>query len=741
MSIPLAAGEGRVARTRTRLLAGLAVLAVMCGCSGPTLQLPAPIAPQPMRCAAPNRSTGLYAGFGRADITPPPGVGLAGYAVESQRAKGYRHRLYARAMVLEDETAGRLAFVIVDLPQVSIVLQRRAAVALSDSACLGADRLLLAATHTHAGPGHFFSSTLINEAGSAVTGYDPLVVDFLVKGIASSVQTAVRNLRPAAAAWGTTEIWGYTRNRSIDAYRRDRPSPPLLGTLPPSRALLDDRHLAVDPTLTMLRVDTIGPSGDPAPAGAFSVFAIHGTGNPAANALFDGDIHALVQRGLERHIDRLSGSESADAPPAAVHLFANGASGDVSPDWPDPPEDRLCPIPVLERARPAPGPRSPPAPFVWKPGSAAAIARCLATSRAYVNSAGDSLARYAIDLYEQLGRGPLRRDIQIRRAFRTLRLTRDATALHICPEPRVGTSIGGGSPDGRSRIYKWKIAGLFSTGFDDEGGGIKTDAQACHAPKRIAGGILQRALLGGHAFPEDAQLMVVQLGATLVAAIPWEVTTVAGYRIRRGIERIARDEDLDSARAVVVGLADGYLHYVTTPEEYALQRYEGGWNLYGPRTAAMLEAQLGKLTRDLLRSPEGIAEVSELTAHPGPAHHVFPTPHRRRPPKREIRSLMTSGDTVVIRWTDAYPGDLIPADGPVLRIERLDTADRWIAQTWDDDRFLEVRALEPAGGDAYLWEMRWSGCVLGTSYRVVLVARMWHDQELGVLTSEPFGCQ
>jgi len=51
----------------------------------------------------PGPGTGtLRAGLARIDITPPPGVGLAGNGPEGNRAGGYRMRLYARVLVLED---------------------------------------------------------------------------------------------------------------------------------------------------------------------------------------------------------------------------------------------------------------------------------------------------------------------------------------------------------------------------------------------------------------------------------------------------------------------------------------------------------------------------------------------------------------------------------------------------------------------------------------------------------------
>src|SRR5258705_12847347 len=103
----------------------------------------------------------------------------------------------------------------------------------------------------------------------------------------------------------------------------------------------------------MRRVDQRDPaSGAYRPAGAFSIFAMHGTGNAPSNDLLDADIHGLVERRLERHIDRdLNRLRDSGFVPPAVYLFANGAESDVSPAWP--PQSRwecppLRPLPALD---------------------------------------------------------------------------------------------------------------------------------------------------------------------------------------------------------------------------------------------------------------------------------------------------------------------------------------------------------------------------------------------------------
>src|SRR2546428_78337 len=106
----------------------LAVSLVAAGCMAYYEEpLPSPTSSRPVP------ASGLRAGFGRADITPPPGVGLAGNGPEGRRAAGYRVRLYARALLLEDGTGERVALVVADLPQVTPNLHRLTALRIGDS--------------------------------------------------------------------------------------------------------------------------------------------------------------------------------------------------------------------------------------------------------------------------------------------------------------------------------------------------------------------------------------------------------------------------------------------------------------------------------------------------------------------------------------------------------------------------------------------------------------------------------
>ena len=672
-------------------------------------QLPSPTSPRPVPAALP----GLRAGFGRADITPPPGVGLAGNGPEGRRAVGYRLHLYARALLLEDQTGERVAFVVADLPQVTPNLHRLTAQRIRDSTGIGADRLVVAATHVHAGPGHFYAERQYNQSTSRVEGYDSMMVESLVSAFARAVLDAQRDLRPARAAWSATAVWGHTRNRSYAAFLRNKPewTPP--ATVMPG---LDPTYRAVNPLWTLLRVDQRGRGADSAyrPAGALSVFALHGTADAAENQLLDAGIHGIIERGLERHVDSLSGRG------AGYHLVANGAEGDVSPDWP---AQSRCGAPTLRPAVAPGGPRTPPAPWEWRDPAPAWMGVCLAAARHYVNTAGDSLAARAVALFDSLGPS-VRGDLRLSVAFRTLRLKGD---LRLCPHPQAGSSTVGGAEDGRTRLYQWRLFGIFPIGLEEAGHAINPNPHDCQREKRVALGSLQRKLVvGEHGLPEVAQLSVIRLGDLLLGVVPAEVTTRAGALLERAIADSARAAGLAPRAVSIVGLANGYMQYVTTDAEYGEQAYEGGSTLYGPNSAAVLAEELGRLSGSLARTGASPSNpVDSITAYPGKSVTILPRRTAGPGPERVTRVVLSqacAGDTLVVRWRDLHPGRLVPADGPVLRIERL-AGERWEMETWDDDRELEIRAVRSLGRRGYVWEARWHHAARAGSFRVVLVAR------------------
>ncbi len=695
------------------------VAALVGGCGYNVQTLPAPVSRPPVpHLGEPT----LHAGLGRADITPPPGLGTYAYGPEGLEARGFRNRLYARALVLEDADGERVAFVVADLGVISAMLHRSVASRIVEPTGIGADRLVLAATHTHAGPAHFIGVKQFDDHGSAIAGLDTAVVRFLAERIAGAVAEAVDSSRPARLAVARVPVWGFTRNRSLSAYRRNPDS--LKVYLPPPDLELEADQRAVDPTWTMLRVDQLAPDGSGyLPAGALSIFAIHGNAIPSVNDLFDGDIHALVERQLEMHIDSLTGWIPTYEP-RAVHLLANGTVGDVAPIHP---ESARCPPPQLRLGRRPGGPHAPPPAEEWRPVSPERAASCMASAAAYVDSAGRALAQRAAEIFDGLA-SRLSGEIVIARSFLTLPLKGELAPQALCEQPRVGTATLAGSESSPTRYYGWRFIGLFPTGFEHGGSAIGSPTGSCHAPKRLALGALQGMLVGEHGFPELAQLMVVQLGGLLLVAVPAEVTVGAGVMMQNSVRRAAEAAGLFPESTALIGLANGDLRYVTTPWEYTAQDYEGASTLYGPATAEVLSEKLGELTAAVAAGSPTVSPVQlePITAYAGRVREILPPSDAGPEPERIQRvfvDLACDGKATVARWVDTYPGRLIPADGPILRIDRGSPA-AWSPLTWDDDSHLEIRAIKAMGKRGYLWEARWNPPVrFEGSVRFVLLAR------------------
>jgi neutral ceramidase len=638
----------------------------------------------------PAQSGVLQAGFARVDITPPPGLGLQGFGPEGREARGFRQRLYVRVLALVDAHGQRLALAVADLQAISPGLHLKS-VKLAEGAKLEFHELLLAATHTHAAPSHYFDAAAFNEVGSSLAGFDKNVLAFFAERIATALDSAFHpaNLEPARAAWGSTLITGASRNRSYEPYLANT------GLTPPGFPA--PIGLAVDRTWTMLRVETLRQSDEKwVPAGAFSIFGVHPTIIPANNDLYEADLHGYVNRRLERFIDaeaKLPNDPQAPDPhpddprPHSVHLWANGAEGDVSPTWQ---AGTRCPLPRLRRGLRPSGARAPRRADHWEHPGATAVARCMSLAFEEVRRIGDLIADSAERLFLRL-EPALSDTVTISRAFRALELPgHQRNGLQRLPDaPLAGSAFLGGAEDGRSRFYRWRDLGLFPAGAE-EGAASRdvSNKDLFQRPKRKALPLLYGILAEGK-LPTLAQLMVARIGGRYLVSVPAEVTTVASFRLTEAVRRAATTAGDSVARAVLVGLANGYLLYLTTPEEYELQHYEGGANLYGGQTLSVFEEEYGDLTRSLFASPERVS----LAPTRERLHHtpLLPEPGRRSPGDRRILGTSCDANSVTVRWEDEAPGDLIPADGLLLRMTHIDRAQQRTVM-WDDDLRVEVSA-------------------------------------------------
>jgi hypothetical protein len=340
----------------------------------------------------------------------------------------------------------------------------------------------------------------------------------------------------------------------------------------------------------------------------------------------------------------------------------------------------------------------------------------------------------AVALFDALGVG-LSDKLELGRAFTTLSLRDSARALGICPEPAVGMSTLVGAADAHTRMQGWRLFGVFDIGLEE--GSPNPDVSGCHAHKRKLldgwfGGLPNRLFVSG-TVPSYAQLTVLRLGNRVIGAVPAEVTTTAGRRMRAQMLAAAREAGLPVSDALILGHANGYLEYVTTAEEYTAQYYEGGSTLYGPGEAAMFGRVLARLTASVTSGdslPPSAAPPLDLVV--GQRENIISRKSAKRVPPPRIERVWCSGDTLYAwfqlggagEWPVATGG---VAAGPRVEVVVNDAARRIVS--WDDDPALELRLRSRRGGLAW-WELRWSG-VSGLRYRVRIP---------GGSQSDPVGC-
>ncbi|MGH3714031.1 MAG: neutral/alkaline ceramidase [Micromonosporaceae bacterium] len=564
-------------------------------------------------------------GRGIADITGEPAeCGMLGYGKQTQQTAGIHTRLRARAFVFADPAADRrILLVVCDLPLIfSSVHQevlRRLAARYGDR--YPAPNTMITATHTHCGPGGYSHHELYN---GTTGGFRPKTYAAIVDGITEAAVRAHDDLAPATLRLAYGELRDASVNRSRVAFDRNPAA---------DRAAFPD---AIDPQTTLLTVERDGR-----PVGAVNWFATHGTSMTNRNRLISGDNKGYAAYRWERLV---AGIDYADTAPGFVAAFAQTNAGDMSPNLnrrpgSGPTEDELANTRII-------GTRQYEA------------AAKLLTEPGVTVTGGLDYRLTTVDLS----------DVEVRPEF-----TPDGRPHRTSPPyggaaAFAGTDEGPGFPGFRQernpvwdRLSRHVVYPLSRR---------LADAQA---PKGLVlpGGALNRVRpMVAERFP----IQLLRIGPLHLIGIPGEVTIVAGLRLRRTVAAIVGAELRD---VLVAGYSNGYLHYVTTPEEYDAQRYEGGSTLFGRwelPALAQTAAALATALRDGVPAPSGPG-VPDLAGRQRIAKRK--TPADRPLPGRRYGDVLVApdpayrpGERVTVRFCGAYPNHDLRRGDSYLRVQR-----------------------------------------------------------------------
>ena len=542
---------------------------LLAGCASYTIRIPAYSLHQQQAAQR------FIAGVGKSELTPPPGIPLGGHGPGGRVSRGYWTRLYARAFYFQDAGNRAVALVSCDLFMLPAGLRAKVLEIVNRDHRLEDASLIISATHTHHSPANFASAPLYNAFAGPLPNFEPKLFHFLAAQIAKAITEAITDAQGNAPAPHALEVYRgaaphIQRNRAIAPFFRN-PTAIRESILEKARrdgakcpdGTVDQcpRYLAVDPTLTVVRILRNG-----ATRGLLTFYAVHPTAMNHDAELYSGDLAGIAMLKLEAAGHGVAG-------------FFNGAEGDVSPDW-------------------------------------------LLQDRDDVERFGERLAEAAARV---LARPITRRtdDPMLTTRWSKVRYDAACGSVSFAKKPVAGAAELGGAEDGRTVFYNYGWRPEARKGPDNED--VKepgldrplADALESFDGDGLAGFVRfvkPTRFVPAKDFPQEIPVAVAQLGNVLrLAALPTEVTTAAGRAMMAVVGRGADDP------VVLVGLANEYVGYTTTWEEYQLQQYEGASTLLGPDEANVLACLLQSA------SPvTAVEHVPEQTFRAGPEReHTF----------------------------------------------------------------------------------------------------------------------
>ncbi|KAF3095738.1 hypothetical protein TWF706_007895 [Orbilia oligospora] len=625
-------------------------------------------------------------GVGKADITGPVvEINFMGYANGSQVGTGLRQRLYSRAFIIGsvDNPADRFVYLVIDTACGDTALRYGV---LKGLAALGGgfsvykkDNVALTGTHSHAGPGAFMNYLLPQVTSK---GFDKQSYQAIVDGTILSIKRAHESLAEGYLTAGSTELQNAAINRSPSAY---------LANSAQERAKY---NADVDKTLTMLRFTR---ASDKKNIGVLTWYSVHGTSMLGNNTIVSGDNKGVAAYLFETSIKGLDAGNSG-----FVAGFSQASVGDTTPNT----EGAYCENPENEgqlctfdkstcggKSQPCHG-RGP-------------LFRVKDNGASSCYEIGRRQAQGALDLYNSLDKSGTPIKGSSVKSFHTfVDFSKysfqhpNGTTVRTCPAA-LGYSFAAGTSDGPGAFDftqsdsgdpdanpVWKVvSGLLKAPGPEQ--------KSCQWPKPI---LLD---VGEMHFPYDwtaniADIQMLRVGQFIAIISPGEATTMSGRRWKEAVAKASTSVIPSGSSPIVVlgGPANTYTHYITTEEEYNVQRYEGASTLYGPHT---LNAYISLTLKYL----PFLSPANTKTIDPGPSppdnsdsslNFITGVVYDNPPIFKSFGQITTDaaasyrvGDTATVVFIGANPRNNLRLEDTFAAVEFQKSDGSWIQVRNDED--------------------------------------------------------
>jgi neutral ceramidase len=483
------------------------------------------------------QAQGLRAGAGRADITPPTGYHFLGWVRADSLGKGQHTRLFARAIVLERD-GRKLALVAADLGAIPGGMLADAAARVPG---FSEQNVIASASHTHAGPTGFFNFGAYNTI-------------FPTRGTPTEFNTAADR-----------QLYGFmVRQFAAAIERADRDLGPAAAAWGESSILGLTRNRSIEAHLHNHGIvkefgegsvaddpagyaETISPEVHAlrvdklrgrrrVPIGMWSTFSAHGTVNPHTFTVYNADHHGAAARVVEAKIRRAGRVPRRQE---VVNAFGNADEGDVSAGL-----DQRGPV--------------------------------------HAEYVGRREASAMLEAWRAAGRELSRTPALDSRWTRVCFCGQETEGGSVDTRAVIGVPLFTGSEEGRGPLYDET-----QVPFEGRRNPVPLGPQGHKAGAPVDTDV-----------PKAVPLTAARLGDRVLVTIPGEMTAGMGHRVQASV--LGAASPVGVRRAVISGLANEFLQYFTTPEEYDRQHYEGGSTLYGRQSSNLLMVSLRDLTARLV---------------------------------------------------------------------------------------------------------------------------------------------
>ncbi|KFP14884.1 Neutral ceramidase, partial [Egretta garzetta] len=613
-------------------------------------------------------------GVGRADCTGPVAeIPLMGFANPDQVGRGLLMRLYSRAFIVVDlNNARRVVFVSADIGMVSQRLRLEVLKKLKSKYgnLYRQDNVILSGTHTHSGPGGYFQYTLFWITSKGLIRPS---LNAIVNGIVKSIDIAHQNMRKGRLFINRGVVENSQINRSPFSYLENPAS---------ERSRYSSN---TDKEMVLLKM----VDGNGQELGLISWFAVHPVSMNNTNHLVNSDNvgYASYLFEQEKNKGMLPGEGSF------VAAFASSNLGDVSPNTKGP----FC----VNTGDSCDNPQSS------CPVGGAAMCMAMGPGSDMFESTriiGHNIYLKAKELYEKASQevtGPLSSAHQWVNMSDVLVELNATHTVKTC-KPALGHSFAAGTTDGVGafNFTQGSVEGdPFWDGIRDQLlGEPSNETKACHKPKPIL--FSTGEMTWPHPWhPDIVDVQIAAIGSLAVVAVPGEFTTMSGRRLREAVKREFDSHGTPRMDVVIAGLCNVYTHYITTYEEYQVQRYEAASTIYGPHTLSayiqlyrgLAKAIATNTVQDLPRGPEPpFFNISNLTLVPPLVADHAPAKKTFGDVLQEVRQQYREREAAEVTFVGANPRNSAETgtEHNFLTVERYaSTSGSWhVVQTdasWD----------------------------------------------------------